>query len=58
MADETKKEQQPNPVGRPRILQSLEITISLIDLYFETNPKKPTISGLALHLGFSDSKSV
>ena len=59
MADETTKdEQQPNPVGRPRILQRLETTISLIDLYFKTNPEKPTIAGLAIHLGFSDSKSV
>jgi len=53
MADE-----QPNPVGRPRILHSLETTISLIDLYFKSNPEKPTIAGLALHLGFSDSKSI
>jgi len=54
MADE----QQANPVGRPRILQSLETAISLIDLYFKSDPEKPTIAGLALHLGFSDSKSI
>ena len=52
------EEQQPNPVGRPRILQSLETTISLIDLYFKSNLEKPTIAGLALHLGFADSKSI
>lgn len=56
--DETEENEQKNPVGRPRILQSVETAISLIDLYFQTNPEKPTISGLALHLGFADRKSL
>lgn len=51
--DDEKQEQEHEKIGhRPRILQSVEIAESLISLYFEQDPEKPTLTGLALHLGF------
>ena len=58
MDEQADKEQQKHPGGRPRILQSLETAESLIELYFKQEPEKPTMAGLALHLGFADRKSL
>ena len=61
MAEETQENQgqgQKHAGGRPRILQSLEVAENLIELYFKNEPAKPTICGLALHLGFCDRQSI
>ena len=56
-----KKEQKPDgkkhPGGRPRKYSTPEEMQTVIDAYFEDNPK-PTICGLALALGFAQRKSL
>jgi len=56
------KEDKPKHAGgRPRILKSLEEAQAKIDNYFSEDNKdhlRPTISGLALWLGFDDRQSI
>lgn len=44
-------------MGRPMKYQTLEELEEAIVTYFEENPKYPTITGLALHLGFDSRRS-
>ena len=46
-----------HPGGRPRRYKSPEQMQRVIDVYFKTE-EKPTICGLALHLGFAQRKSL
>ena len=45
-----------NPVGRPRVFKSPDEMQIAIDSYFAEN-NKPTVCGLALHLGFISRQS-
>jgi len=47
-----------NNGGHPPKYNSKETLIELIDGYFETEKEKPTISGLAHHLGFISRQSI
>lgn len=50
-----------NPVGRPRAYKTPQELEAAIDLYFITIEEKgrpPTVSGLALALGFSSRQSI
>ena len=44
-------------MGRPMKYQTLKELEDAIVTYFEENPKYPTITGLALHLGFDSRRS-
>lgn len=47
--------------GRPRIYQSVEELDEAIESYFNPDGKKldkPTVTGLALHLGFADKTTL
>lgn len=44
--------------GRPLKYKTVEELEDAIDEYFESNPEKPTQSGLALALGFADRRSL
>jgi hypothetical protein len=54
---EQKTEGRKHPGGRPRKYSTPEEMQTVIDKYFEDNPK-PTICGLALALGFAQRKSL
>ncbi len=54
---EQKTEEGKHPGGRPRKYSTPEEMQTVIDKYFEDNPK-PTICGLALALGFAQRKSL
>ena len=45
-------------VGRPPMYKTPGEMQKKIDSYFAQHPDKPTVSGLALHLGFSDKSSL
>ena len=45
-------------VGRPRMFETPEDMQKAIDAYFAENPERPTISGMAVHLGFCDRSSL
>jgi len=44
-------------VGRPLKYKTVEELQEAIDAYFALNPERPTVTGLALHLGFHSRKS-
>lgn len=44
-------------VGRPLKYKTVEELQEVIDAYFALNPERPTVTGLALHLGFNSRKS-
>jgi hypothetical protein len=46
------------PGGRPMTFKTVEELQTKIDEYFDENPKKPTICGLALELGFLGRQSI
>ena len=48
---------QKHPGGRPRKYQTVEQLQAAIDRYFEST-EKYTVTGLALHLGFSSRQSL
>ena len=52
-----KTEGRKHPGGRPRMYSTPDEMQTVIDKYFEDNPK-PTICGLALALGFAQRKSL
>lgn len=55
---DTPTEQKPkHPGGRPRIYQSPEEMSEAIEEYFRVDPE-PTVTGLALHLGFASRVSL
>jgi hypothetical protein len=43
--------------GRPLKYKTVEELQEAIDAYFALNPERPTVTGLALHLGFHSRKS-
>ena len=47
--------------GRPRVYDDPEVLMSECDTYFdkcEADNKRPTVTGLALHLGFASKQSL
>ena len=44
--------------GRPRIYKSVEEMDKRLDEYFAQNPERPTLSGLAVFLGFADKSTL
>lgn len=44
-------------VGRPLKYKTVEELQEAIDAYFAMNPERPTVTGLALELGFTDRRS-
>jgi hypothetical protein len=46
-----------HPGGRPRKFKNARQLQSAIDAYFASNPDHPTMTGLALSLGFCDRQS-
>jgi hypothetical protein len=46
------------PAGRPRKYQHPQDMQDAIDSFFALNPVYPTMTGLALHLGFCDRRSL
>jgi len=44
-------------VGRPLKYKTVEELQEAIDAYFALNPERPTVTGLALELGFTDRRS-
>lgn len=46
------------PAGRPLKYETPEELEEAVEEYFAKNPKKPTQSGLALHLGFVSRQSL
>lgn len=56
-----KNDSEKRGVGRPRTVKDKETLIKKIDEFFKEREEKrqpPTISGLALHLGFMDRASL
>lgn len=61
-------ESESNPIGRPPMYASVELMQEVIDAYFEecksswldevAKPQHPTITGLALALGFNSRQSL
>lgn len=49
---------EPNKGGRPRIYDNVEDYEKAIETYFASHPDKPTVSGLAVHLGFADKSTL
>jgi hypothetical protein len=52
--------EEKNTGGRPRVFESPEEMVDFIDSYFKTKHEKlenPTVSGLALYLGFESRQS-
>jgi hypothetical protein len=47
-----------HPGGRPRTYQDPEDMQKAVDKYFEENPDKPTMCGLAIALGFVSRQSL
>ena len=45
-------------VGRPLKYKTVEELQEAIDAYFALNPERPTVTGLALELGFTDRRSL
>ena len=46
------------PVGRPPMFETPELMQAAINTYLEANKDKPTLSGLALFLGFESRQSL
>lgn len=52
---------QTHKVGRPRVIGTTEEMEVAIDSYFEkcsTDNQRPTITGLAIHLGYASKQSI
>ena len=45
-------------MARPRIYDTPEELQEAIEAYFEQNPERPTVSGMAVALGFADRSSM
>ena len=54
----SKKKAKGQGAGKPRKYPTVEELQTAINSYFSKNRAKPTISGLALHLGFADRQSI